>query len=105
MQQDSKRPTELIGAGQAGDQRSHRGMREIITVWLLALLCAVVALAFIAVFVDDDVVQLDRRFVHLKNLLDVVLGPVVTLLSSVIGFYFGSQAAQQQRGGGAGNGR
>ena len=30
---------------------------------------------------------------YLKTLLDVLLGPVIALLSSAIGFYFGSRQA------------
>lgn len=86
--------------GDAGDQQSQRGMREIITVWLLGLLCAVVALAFTALFLDSDAAQQKERYTHLKSLLDVLVGPVVTLLSSVIGFYFGTQAARAGSAGG-----
>jgi hypothetical protein len=76
------------------DRRSARGMREIIAVWLIGLLCAVVGLAFVALLADPQVEAADKRFQHLKSLLDVVLGPVVTLVSSTIGFYFGTQLAQ-----------
>lgn len=73
------------------DRRSHRGMREFIAVWLIALLFLIISLAFTAVFLDDDPTMLDKRFQHLKSLLDVIIGPVSTLLSSAIGFYFGMQ--------------
>lgn len=78
------------------DRRSQRGMREIITVWLIALFFLVIGLAFTTLFLDDDVALIDRRFQHLKSLLDVIVGPVATLLSSVIGFYFGIQATQNR---------
>ncbi len=81
------------------DRRSARSMREIIAVWLVGLLCAVVALAFVALFLDPEGDALDKRFQHLKALLDVVLGPVVTLVSSAIGFYFGTQVAQPKGSG------
>jgi len=83
------------------DRRSQRGMREIITVWLIALFFLVIGLAFTALFLDDDVALIDRRFQHLKSLLDVIVGPVATLLSSVIGFYFGIQATQNKNGQGS----
>ena len=85
-----------VGDPASSDRRSQRGMRETITIWLLVLLCFVVGLAFTVLLYDVDPVMADKRFERLKNLLDVLLGPVVTLLSSVIGFYFGSQAAQDQ---------
>ena len=73
-------------------------MRETITIWLLGLLCAVIGLSFAALLLDQDIVAADRRVANLKALLDVVVGPVVTLLSSVIGFYFGLQSAQRRSG-------
>lgn len=78
------------------DRRSQRGMREIITVWLIALFFLVICLAFTAIFLDDDPGLLDKRFLHLKSLLDVIIGPVATLLSSAIGFYFGMQASHNK---------
>jgi hypothetical protein len=83
-----------VGEVSSSDRRSQRGMRETITIWLLVLLCFVIGLAFVVVLYDVDPAMADKRYERLKNLLDVMLGPVVTLLSSVIGFYFGSQAAQ-----------
>ncbi|HEY8976100.1 MAG TPA: hypothetical protein VIN75_17925 [Burkholderiaceae bacterium] len=85
-----------VGDAASSDKRSQRGMRETITIWLLVLLCVVVGLAFVVVLYDVDPAIADKRFEHLKNLLDVMLGPIVTLLSSVIGFYFGSQVAQDK---------
>ena len=69
-------------------------MREFIAIWLIALLFLIICLAFTAIFLDDDPTMLDKRFQHLKSLLDVIIGPVATLLSSAIGFYFGMQISQ-----------
>lgn len=88
-----------LGDDPGGDHRSQRGMREAITVWLLGLLCVVVGLAFTALLLDEDPTLADQRFAHLKTLLDVVVGPIVTLLSSVIGFYFGLQSARDAAAG------
>lgn len=88
------RPNTDIGQDAHHDRRSQRGMREIIAVWLIALLFLIICLAFTAVFLDDDPTMLDKRFQHLKSLLDVIIGPVATLLSSAIGFYFGMQVSQ-----------
>ena len=68
--------------------------RQIITLWLIGLFCVLIVLSFVALFIiglkspggfDDGF------FLKLKTLLDVLLGPVITLLSSAIGFYFGYQ--------------
>jgi hypothetical protein len=90
------RPNTDIGQDAHHDRRSQRGMREIIAVWLIALLFLIICLAFTAVFLDDDPTMLDKRFQHLKSLLDVIIGPVATLLSSAIGFYFGMQVSQSR---------
>lgn len=74
------------------DRRSARAMRETLALWLVGLMCAVVALAFTALLLDQDSSMLEQRFKQLKSLLDVLVGPIVTLLSTVLGFYFGTQA-------------
>lgn len=90
------RPNVDLAQDAHQDRRSHRGMREFIAVWLIALLFLIISLAFTAVFLDDDPAMLDKRFQHLKSLLDVIIGPVSTLLSSAIGFYFGMQVNQSR---------
>ena len=89
---------ELSGIGKPSqaekEQHAQGKTRELIAVWLLGLLCAVVALAFTAYFVDHDTTDPKERFAQLKTLLDVLVGPIITLLSSAIGFYFGSRTAQ-----------
>lgn len=72
--------------------RAQDSARQIITLWLIGLFCVLITLAFAALFMvglksgfNDDF------FTKLKSLLDVLLGPVITLLSSAIGFYFGYQ--------------
>jgi hypothetical protein len=75
-------------------ERAQDTTRQIITLWLIGLFCVLIALSFVALFIiglkspggfDDSF------FAKLKTLLDVLLGPVITLLSSAIGFYFGYQ--------------
>jgi len=70
--------------------------RQIITLWLIGLFCVLIVMSFVALFIVGlkspggfD----DAFFMKLKTLLDVLLGPVITLLSSAIGFYFGYQQA------------
>ena len=65
--------------------------RQTITLWLIGLLCAIVALTFVALLARGAASGFrDQQFFHeLKQVLDVLLGPVITLLASAIGFYFG----------------
>lgn len=79
--------------GITPDQKDQR-TREIIAIWLIGLLCTLVGLTFTAFFLTYESMVPDKRFENLKSLLDVLLGPIITLLSSVIGFYFGSRTAQ-----------
>src|ERR1700749_3597250 len=66
---------ELTTAGyetsEQREQHSQGKTREIIAVWLLGLLCAVVGLAFTAYFLGADGVDGKERFAQLKTLLDV----------------------------------
>lgn len=68
---------------------------------LLALLAIVVAAAFVALFqingqpalpkTDDNAADASR----LMSLMNIVFGPIVTLFSSVVGFYFGARTAKE----------
>jgi hypothetical protein len=70
---------------------SRDGTRQIITLWLIGLLCAIVGLTFVALFARGASTGFtDKEFFHeLKQVLDVLVGPVITLLASAVGFYFG----------------
>jgi hypothetical protein len=80
--------------GDSSGEAAQGRTREIIAVWLLGLLCAIVALAFTGYFLTLDGNDVQKQFANLKTLLDVLVGPIITLLSSAIGFYFGSRTAQ-----------
>jgi len=76
--------------------------RQTITLWLIGLLCAIVGLTFVALFSRGASTGFtDKEFFHeLKQILDVLLGPVITLLASAVGFYFGykqGELGQQAR--------
>ena len=96
-------PVDLVTPVGDGSTEAAQGRtREIIAVWLLGLLCAIVGLAFTGYFLTLDGTDVQKRFENLKALLDVLVGPIITLLSSAIGFYFGSRSAQGNgRGGGS----
>ncbi len=113
---DVKRGTDAVGGfadtvekvsplGENATELAQGRTREIIAVWLLGLLCAIVGFAFTAYFLTLDGTDPAKRFENLKTLLDVLVGPILTLLSSAIGFYFGARSAQGGNGQGGGNGK
>ena len=65
--------------------------RQTISLWLIGVLCSIVALSFIALFASGAASGFAQKefFSNFKQLLDVILPPVTTLLASTIGFYFG----------------
>lgn len=86
--------------------------RKWVSYLLLILLAAIVVAAFTALFIinsaalpeivnnsqaaaalatADDAADADR----LMRLMNLVFGPVVTLFSSVVGFYFGARTAKE----------
>lgn len=76
----------------APQDRARDSARQIITLWLIGLFCVLITLAFAALFMIGLQSGFNQSFFEkLKTLLDVLLGPVITLLSSAIGFYFGYQ--------------
>ena len=66
--------------------------RKWITYWLLALLTIVFVGAFASLFFRDG----KPTFEHLKSLLEILLGPLVTLVSAATGFYFGAQSGNKK---------
>lgn len=67
--------------------------RKRITYWLLALL----TILFIGAFVSLFVIEGQPDFDQLKTLLELLLGPLVALVSAATGFYFGAQSASKNR--------
>ncbi|HRH88052.1 MAG TPA: hypothetical protein PLO41_14475 [Rubrivivax sp.] len=70
--------------------------RQTIALWLIGLFCTIVVLCFTALFMIGlrSKEGFDQQFfTNLKTLLDVLVGPVITLLSAAVGFYFGNQQA------------
>jgi hypothetical protein len=81
--------------------------RQTITLWLIGIFAVLIVLSFVALFVGGLKSKggFDKDFfANLKTLLDVLLGPVITLLSSAIGFYFGYQQGSTSPGAKAGGG-
>jgi hypothetical protein len=67
--------------------------RRKIAYSLLALLAVIVLAAIVALFFSDAFVPLQRA----KDIIGLLLTPVVGLVGSVVGFYFGAQTAQETR--------
>lgn len=81
---------------------SDEATRQIVAFVLLFLLFIIVIAAFVLLglinyadsantSVDDNQADAER----LMALMNVVFGPVVTLFSSVVGFYFGARTAKE----------
>jgi hypothetical protein len=68
--------------------------RRFIAFSLLGLLAGTVLLSFIALSWSlGSKVDAETNFDHLIGLLTVIFGPIVTLVGSATGFYFGAQTA------------
>lgn len=90
--------------------------RRFVSYLLFALLTAVVVAAFVQLFGINDrdlptnsataqllnaqVADAEADADRLMGLMNVVFGPVVTLFSSVVGFYFGARTAKESSGNG-----
>jgi hypothetical protein len=87
----NEEPFEAFEERSYDPDSSRDGTRQTITLWLIGLLCAIVGLTFVALFARGASTGFtDREFFHeLKQVLDVLVGPVITLLASAVGFYFG----------------
>lgn len=90
-------------------------IRKWVSYWLLALLAAVVIAAFIQLFTINGSLPADNSTnsimadneadsARLMSLLNIVFGPIVTLFSSVVGFYFGARTAREGTSNGGGEG-
>lgn len=73
--------------------RQQEDMRGRMALALIGLLAFVVAAAFVSLWVEGGLAE------GTKDLLTLVLGPVVTLVGSVIGYYFGGQVREARERG------
>lgn len=65
-----------------------------ITLWLLGLLTLLVLVTFAALVLIPGVLT----FENLKNILEILLSPLIVLVSAATGFYFGAKSAQPPPG-------
>jgi hypothetical protein len=66
--------------------------RKRITYWLLTLLTLLVTYAFGGLFLIQD----KPTFEHFKSLVEMLLGPIIALVSAATGFYFGAQSGSKK---------
>ena len=97
--QGSQATTSTVGEFKpAATENPDTATRRGISYLLFALLTGVIIAAFIALFiansmsVPDDAKADAERLIQLIN---IIFGPVVTLFSSVVGFYFGARTAKE----------
>jgi hypothetical protein len=67
--------------------------RKRITYWLLALLTLLVTYAFGGLFLIES----KPSFEHFKSLVEMLLGPLIALVSAATGFYFGAQQSSKKK--------
>ena len=72
-------------------EQSRDKARATITYWLLGLLTLLFAAAFAAFFASSE-----RSFANLKVLLDMLISPLIVLVSAATGFYFGANASSKK---------
>lgn len=64
--------------------------RRCIAYWLLSILSGIVVIAFLIFFIMLCK-QNDVSFKEFRSLIELMLTPILTLVSAATGFYFGSQ--------------
>jgi uncharacterized membrane protein len=74
--------------------RTREQMRSVLAASLVLLLAVVTLLPLL--FIALNMVSID----DLDTLLKIVFAPVVALVGSVVGFYFGAEVASREQGGG-----
>lgn len=94
-----------IERAETADDRTRRG----VSFWLLGLLTFLLVVSFTATFVINYgfgnyanqrwVADASGQSEFFLKVLNIVFGPVVTLVSSVVGFYFGARTANESKSG------
>jgi hypothetical protein len=73
--------------------KDREGARKGITYWLLTLLSLLFVISFLALATLKDSLTFDQ----LKSLVELLLGPLVALVSAATGFYFGAQSVRSAK--------
>jgi len=72
--------------------------RKHIAYWLLGILTGIVVVSFALLLwaLGSGHDNTENNFKHINGLLNIIYGPVVTLVGSAVGFYFGAQSAKAE---------
>jgi hypothetical protein len=70
-------------------EQSRDKARALITYWLLGLL----TMLFVATFITYWLMPDKSDFANLKSLLEVLISPLIVLVSAATGFYFGAHSS------------
>lgn len=92
----NERPYVPVGERPHDPDKARDETRQMITLWLIGLLCAIVVLTFVSLFARGATIGFSSSLFldDLRKILDLLIGPVITLLASAVGFYFGSRQAE-----------
>jgi hypothetical protein len=72
--------------------------RKNIAYWLLGILTGIVIASFLLLLwaLRSGQGSIDDNFKNISGLLNIIYGPVVTLVGSAVGFYFGAKSNQPE---------
>jgi hypothetical protein len=82
---------ETPGTSRYDPEQSRDRARAVITYWLLALLTALFVAAFVTYLAMPD----KSEFANLKALLEMLISPLIVLVSAATGFYFGAHSSNK----------
>jgi hypothetical protein len=82
---------ETPGTSKYDPEQSRDRARAVITYWLLGLLTAL----FIASFATYLAMPDKTEFANLKALLEMLISPLIVLVSAATGFYFGAHSSNK----------
>ena len=94
-------PPEWLEVRPYNPEKRREDVRARVTFFLLWVLCAVVGAVLISVWVAWITSPTpEKQLSDLKDLASILINPLVVLLGTAIGFYFGAQ--RREGGGGPG---
>jgi hypothetical protein len=73
--------------------KARENVRGLIALWLIVLLASTIALSFFLVWRHPD------RDKELHELLGLIFSPLIALVGTATGYYFGSQSSSRQEKG------
>jgi hypothetical protein len=102
-------PSSTLPQPQEKNETVDERTRRTVSYWLLGLLTLLLVTAFVATFIINEgdgafsgkiwIPDAAGQSEFFLKVLNIVFGPVVTLVSSVVGFYFGARTANESKAG------